>query len=76
MRYIGHVPRAEGRPKRHISRSSSLEGLGHEKYFSKRVHLVRDILPIGPVAYQVILEPGVGQFREVEFPRVHTRQNL
>ena len=26
-----------------------------------------------PVAYQVILEPGVGQFREFEPRRVHTR---
>ena len=26
-----------------------------------------------PVAYQVILEPGIGQFRELESPRVHTR---
>ena len=28
-----------------------------------------------PVAYQVILEPGIGHFREFEFPRVHTRIN-
>ena len=26
-----------------------------------------------PVAYQVILEPGIGQFRDFEFPRVRTR---
>ena len=26
-----------------------------------------------PVAYQVILEPGIGQFREFESPGVHTR---
>ena len=26
-----------------------------------------------PVAYQVILEPGIGQFREFEPPRVHSR---
>ena len=25
--------------------------------------------------YQVILEPGIGQFREFEFRRVHTRIN-
>ena len=31
--------------------------------------------PVAPVAYQVILEPGVGQFRELESPRVHTRIN-
>ena len=29
---------------------------------------------IAPVAYQVILEPGVGQFREFESPRVHARR--
>ena len=33
------------------------------------------ILPVAPVAYQIILEPGVGQFREFESPRVHTRLN-
>ena len=27
--------------------------------------------PVAPVAYQVILEPGIGQFREFESPRVH-----
>ena len=30
-------------------------------------------MPVAPVAYQVILEPGIGQFREFESPRVHTR---
>ena len=30
---------------------------------------------IAPVAYQVILEPGIGQFREFESRRVHTRIN-
>ena len=29
--------------------------------------------PVAPVEYQVILEPGIGQFREFESPRVHTR---
>ena len=29
--------------------------------------------PVAPVAYQVILEPGIGQFRDRESPRVHTR---
>ena len=29
--------------------------------------------PFAPVAYQVILEPGIGQFREFEPRRVHTR---
>ena len=27
------------------------------------------------MAYQVILEPGIGQFCEFESPRVHTRTN-
>ena len=31
--------------------------------------------PVAPVAYQVILEPGIGQFREFEPRRVHTRKN-
>ena len=30
---------------------------------------------VAPVAYQVILEPGIGQCREFEFPRVHTGRN-
>ena len=30
-------------------------------------------MPVAPVAYKVILEPGKGQFREVEPRRVHTR---
>ena len=29
--------------------------------------------PVAPVAYQVVLEPGIGQFREFESLRVHTR---
>ena len=31
--------------------------------------------PVAPVAYQVILEPGIGQFREFEPRRVHNRIN-
>ena len=31
--------------------------------------------PVAPAAYQVILEPGIGQVREFESPRVHTRIN-
>ena len=31
--------------------------------------------PVAPVAYQVILEPGIGQFREFEPRRLHTRIN-
>ena len=33
------------------------------------------IQPVAPVAYRVILEPGIGQFREFEPRRVHTRLN-
>ena len=32
----------------------------------------RCIHPVAPVAYQAILEPGIGHFREFESPRVHT----
>ena len=32
-------------------------------------------IPVAPVAYQVILEPGIGQFREFEPRQVHTRIN-
>ena len=32
--------------------------------------------PVAPVAYQVILEPGIGQFREFESPRVHTTSSV
>ena len=32
-------------------------------------------LPVASVAYQVILEPGICQFREFEPRRVHTRIN-
>ena len=35
----------------------------------------RVYIPVAPVAYQVILEPGIGQFREFEPRRVHTRIN-
>ena len=31
--------------------------------------------PVALVAHQVILEPGIGQFREFEPRRVHTRIN-
>ena len=32
-------------------------------------------IEVAPVAYQVILEPGIGQFREFEPRRVHSRTN-
>ena len=31
--------------------------------------------PVAPVEWQVILVPAIGQFREFESPRVHTRIN-
>ena len=37
-----------------------------------RLHWGSNSKPVAPVAYQVILEPGIGQFREFESPRVHT----
>ena len=33
------------------------------------------VCPVAAVAYQVVLEPGIGQFREFESRRVHTRIN-
>ena len=38
-------------------------------------HIFPNTTPVAPVAYQVILEPGIGQFREFEPRRVHTRTN-
>ena len=35
----------------------------------------KHIRPVASVAYHVMLEPGIGQFREFESPRVHTRIN-
>ena len=32
-------------------------------------------MAVAPVAYQVILEPGIDQLREFEPRRVHTRKN-
>ena len=34
-----------------------------------------NLKPVAPVAYQVNFEPGIGQFREFEPRRVHTRIN-
>ena len=34
-----------------------------------------EYVSVAPVAYQVNLEPGIGQFREFEPRRVHTRIN-
>ena len=37
--------------------------------------LLHPCVSVAPVAYQVILEPGIGQFREFECPQVHARIN-
>ena len=42
---------------------------------SERVHVTFKYMPVAPVAYQVILEPGISQFREFEPRRVHTRMD-
>ena len=36
---------------------------------------VDPVAPVAPVAYEVILQPGIGQFLEFEPRRVHTRIN-
>ena len=40
------------------------------------IHIIAETIydhkPVDPVAYQVIFEPGIRQFREFEFRRVHT----
>ena len=47
-------------------------------FFRFRFHiliLALSFFYFAPVVYQVILEPGIGQFSEFESPRVHTRIN-
>ena len=46
------------------------------KYIYIHIYIDLYIYPVAPVAYQVIFEPGIGQFREFEPRRVHTRINL
>ena len=41
----------------------------------KMTHDTIEVYPVAPVAYQVILGPGIGQVRDFEPPRVHTRVN-
>ena len=56
--------------------SASSTALGRERNKAKKSGRSYAILGCtAPVAYQVILEPGIGQFREFEFPRVHTYIN-
>ena len=37
--------------------------------------IIINMMPVAPVAYQVILEPGIRQFRQFESPRVYTHIN-
>ena len=53
--------------------------MSHCKFVNKKSRFidgVHCIQPVAPVAYQVIVEPGVGQFREFEPRRVHARINF
>ena len=43
-----------------------------KKIFLREPYM-HSIIPVAPVAYQVILDPGKGQFREFESRRVHAR---
>ena len=56
-----------------------MESDGTRGMINKTKHVRRRVVvsyvPLAPVAYQVILEPGIGQFREFESSRVHTRIN-
>ena len=45
-----------------------------KRHHTPIVPLVYNIL-VAPVAYQVICEPGIGQFREFEPPRAHSHLN-
>ena len=49
---------------------------GSELLLGERAKEGREYPPVAPVAYQVIPEPGIGQFREFEPRRVRTRINL
>ena len=50
-------------------------GGGYSIFVHGRSHKTIVQKPVAPVAYQVILGPGIGQFREFEPRRVHTRIN-
>ena len=47
----------------------------HENFLPLPMGLGLIYVPVAPVAYRIILEPGIGQFREFEPRRVHTRIN-
>ena len=58
---------------------SPAKGRGVEKSKTNTTQKKKDNtqsrISVAPVAYQVILEPGIGQFREFGPRRVHTRIN-
>ena len=59
---------------RTLAPKKSISG-DRKKVFSRRVlrqAKTKVEKPVAPVAYQVILEPGIGQFRKFEPRRVHT----
>ena len=49
--------------------------MSHQLFAQTEHRTAVRIYPVAPVAYQVILEPVIGQFREFEPPRVHTGMN-
>ena len=57
--------------RRHRASQATTLGRGKEP-----VQPLPWLMLVALVAYRVILEPGIGQFREFESSRVHTRINL
>ena len=55
--------------------TARFEQRGGTQPHKNKSQLSDDGLSVAPVAYQVILEPGIGHFREFEPRRVHTRIN-
>ena len=61
-----------GRREREESSARIINGMEEEKNVIK-LSIIQ--YPVAPVAYQVILEPGICQLFGFESPRVHTRIN-
>ena len=53
----------------------NLWALSADRWRSQQPCRQEFLLSVAPVAYQVVLEPGIGQFREFEPRRMHTRIN-
>ena len=62
-------------PSRSYMLGRSTSGFYRPGAEASRGTLMAGYQPVAPVAYQVILEPGIGQFREFESRRVHARIN-